>query len=170
MIKIRRKKSFEDRSCYWQFEAWRGGNSVGQFIYRTGTARAQVTIILFDEFDTSLERQCTTHGVELVAVGVKRGSILIGICRLYRTLTRNSDRSTIIQSWMYGADLFVSLCSIVKFFRTGRQFKIFWNVRSTKFTGFVDFVSEEIPYCVIVYSAVIYCAEGNNLLCTYGPN
>lgn len=126
----------------------------------------QVTIVLFDKFDTSLERHCAAHGVELAAVGIKKGSILSGIYRLYRTLRKISDRNTIIQTWMYGADLFVSLCSIVNFFSAGSSFQIFWNVRSTKFTGFVDFSLKRylialpcIPLSYIVPRGIICCAH-----------
>ena len=126
----------------------------------------QVTIILFDKFDTALERHCAAHRVELTAVGIKKGSILSGIYRLYSILKKISDRNTIIQTWMYGADLFVSLCSIVNFFSGGSQFQIFWNVRSTKFTGFVDFSLKRylialpcIPLSYVIPRGIICCAH-----------
>lgn len=125
-----------------------------------------VTIILFDKFNTSLEHYCAANGVELINSDLRKGKLVSGIHRLYCILRKNCDSNTVIQSWMYGADLFVSLCSIVMFLRSGRYFRIFWNVRCTKFTGFVDFSLKRylialpcIPLSYLIPEKIICCAH-----------
>jgi len=126
----------------------------------------EVAIILFEKCDTSLEHYCAANGVQLLAVGIRKGAVLSGLYRLYRMLRQVADSKTIIQSWMYGADLFVSLCSIVKFISTGRHFRVFWNVRCTKFTGFVDFSLKRylvalpcVPLSYFIPEKIICCAH-----------
>jgi glycosyltransferase involved in cell wall biosynthesis len=124
-----------------------------------------VTIILFDSTGTSLEHKCTTNGVKIINIGIRKGSILKGVSNLFSELNNFQEKNIIYQSWMYAADLFLGIWGLVNMLRMRKRANIFWNVRCTKFTGFSNFSLKRyivamscIPLSYLVPRKIINCA------------
>jgi glycosyltransferase involved in cell wall biosynthesis len=128
--------------------------------------KCDVRIILFDSFSTPLEVECLENNVKVTSVGIRKGSIFRGILELFRELNKADQPSAIFQSWMYGADLFLSIWGLLRMFSKGNKANIFWNIRCTKFTGFTKFSLKRyiialscIPLSYIIPKKIINCAN-----------
>ncbi|MDC0403876.1 glycosyltransferase [Porticoccaceae bacterium] len=125
-----------------------------------------VLIILFDCFTTPLEVKCVDNKVKLINVGIRRDSIFRGVLKLFRELNKADQPRAIFQSWMYGADLLLSIWGLLRIFSKGNKANIFWNIRCTKFTGFTKFSLKRyivalscIPLSYIIPKKIVNCAN-----------
>ena len=125
-----------------------------------------VRIILFDRFATPLEVKCLENNVKLTTVRIRRGSIFRGVLELFCELNKVDQPRVIFQSWMYGADLLLSIWGLLRIFSKGNKANIFWNIRCTKFTGFTKFSLKRyiialscIPLSYIIPKKIINCAN-----------
>jgi len=126
-----------------------------------------VSIIVFEIYETKLEKICIENNINLINIKLKKKSILKGFLNLNKNLKKLNAQKSIIQSWMYTADLFVSLCFIINIFNfSQKNYKIFWNIRSTVFTGFKEFSLSRyliacscIPLSYFIPVKIINCAH-----------
>lgn len=130
----------------------------------------EVLIILFDCFKTPLEAECIKNNVKLINVGIRKGSIFRGVLTLFHELNKADQPRAIFQSWMYGADLLLSVWGLLRIFIKGNKANIFWNIRCTKFSGFTEFSLKRyivalscIPLSYIIPKKIVSCANASKI-------
>ncbi len=128
-----------------------------RLVLHSSSATCQHIVISLKSKETPLHNRLTAAGIKVVSAGFSGANVLVALFRLRVLLKEHVTSTSVIQCWMYHANLFGALTA----WSLGIPKKVVWNVRRTLLPsgalGIISKLSAKLSHYLPVH--IVCCAQ-----------